>query len=58
MAEINAMSEKLISDFADNYMEKVFYFCLKKTGDRLEAKDLVQDIALNIIARSIYSLRC
>ena len=50
MAEINATSEKLISEFADNYMEKVFYFCLKKTGDRLEAENLVQDIALNIIA--------
>lgn len=50
MAEINAMSEKLISDFADKYMKKVYYFCLKKTGDRLEANDLVQDIALNIIA--------
>ena len=25
MAETNAVPEKLISEFADNYMEKVFY---------------------------------
>lgn len=50
MAETNAMPEKLISEFVDNYLKKVFYFCLKKTGDRLEAENLAQDIALNIIA--------
>ena len=50
MAEINTLTEKLIAEFTDNYMKKIFYFCLKKTGDRVEAEDLVQDIALNIIA--------
>ena len=31
MADIVKNSEKLIADFAENYMEKIFYFCLKKT---------------------------
>ncbi len=40
---------KLINEFVDNYMEKLFYFCLKKTGNNVEAEDLTQDIALQII---------
>ena len=43
------MCEGLTRDFTENYMEKVFYFCLKKTGDNTEAEDLTQDIALQII---------
>lgn len=50
MADPNTMSEKLIAEFIENYMEKVFYFCLKKTGNRMEAETLAQDIALNILA--------
>lgn len=50
MAETNPMTEKLIAEFTENYMEKLFYFCLKKTGSSTEAKDLTQDIALNILA--------
>ena len=49
MAETNPMTEKLIAEFTENYMEKLFYFCLKKTGSSTEAKDLTQDIALNIL---------
>ena len=49
MAEANTMSEKLIAEFTQNYMEKLFYFCLKKTGNGDEAEDLTQDIALNIL---------
>ena len=30
-------------------MEKLFYFCLKKTGNNIAAEDLTQDIALQII---------
>ncbi len=46
------MDEKckiLIEDFADKYMEKLFFFCLKKTGSNTEAEDLTQDIAINIL---------
>lgn len=44
------MCEMLASKFAEEYMEKVFYFCLKKTGNSDEADDLTQDIAVNVIA--------
>lgn len=53
MAETNPMTEKLITEFSENYMEKLFYFCLKKTGNSAEAEDLTQDIALNILAALI-----
>ena len=49
MQETNEMRDRLINEFAENYMEKLFYFCLKKTGSHIEAEDLTQDIALHII---------
>ena len=49
MQETNEMRDRLIHEFAENYMEKLFYFCLKKTGSHIEAEDLTQDIALQII---------
>ena len=49
MQETNKMRYPLINEFAENYMEKLFYFCLKKTGSNTEAEDLTQDIALQII---------
>ncbi len=49
MQETNEMRDRMIQDFAENYMEKLFYFCLKKTGSHTEAEDLSQDIALHIL---------
>jgi len=49
MQEANKIGDSLINEFAENYMEKLFYFCLKKTGSNVEAEDLTQDIALQII---------
>jgi len=49
MANSNGMRELLMKDFAENYMEALYYFCLKKTGSSYEAEDLTQDIALNIL---------
>ena len=49
MQETNEMRNRLIHEFAENYMEKLFYFCLKKTGCHEDAEDLTQDIALQII---------
>ncbi len=49
MQETNKMRDRLINEFAENYMEKLFYFCLKKTGSHIEAEDLTQDISLQII---------
>ncbi len=36
--------------YTTEYMEKVFYFCLKKCGQPEEAENLTSDISLNIIA--------
>ena len=49
MQEANKTYNRLMREFAENYMEKLFYFCLKKTGDQTEAEDLTQDIALQIV---------
>jgi len=49
MTNSNGMRELLMKDFAENYMEQLYYFCLKKTGDSYEAEDLTQDIALNVL---------
>ena len=45
-----SMSEKLVTEFTENYLEKIFYFCLKRTGNVNSAEDLMQDIALHSIA--------
>ncbi len=49
MQEANEMRDRLVGEFTENYMKKLFYFCLKKTGRHTEAEDLTQDIALQII---------
>ena len=49
MQKTKDMRDSIIREFTENYMEKLFYFCLKKTGDHVEAEDLTQDIALQII---------
>ena len=49
MQETNEMRDRFMIEFAEKYMEKLFYFCLKKTGSQVEADDLTQDIALRII---------
>ena len=49
MQETNLMRDRLLKEFTENYMEKLFYFCLKKTGNQMDAEDLTQDIALQII---------
>ena len=43
-------TEKCIAEYSDKYMEKIFYFCLKKTGRQQEAEDLTAEISLCVIA--------
>ncbi len=50
MQKANEMRDRLTNEFTESYMEKLFYFCLKKTGNHIEAEDLTQDIAFQIIA--------
>lgn len=49
MQETKEKCDALIREFVGDYMEKLFYFCLKKTGDRTMAEDLTQEIALRIL---------
>ena len=44
------MDERLIREYTENYMGKVFYYCLKRTGSGTEADDLAGDITQQIIA--------
>ena len=37
MQDTNEMRDRLINEFVENYTEKLFYFCLKKTGSYIEA---------------------
>jgi RNA polymerase sigma factor, sigma-70 family len=41
--------KELMNAFAEQYIEKLFYFCLKKTGNRFDAEDLSSDISVNVI---------
>ena len=36
--------------FIDEYLGKIFYFCLKKVGNEYDAEELSQDIALSILS--------
>jgi len=49
MQKHHEICDRLIREFVEEHMEKLFYFCLKKTSDTADAEDLTQDIALNIL---------
>ena len=42
--------DTLMEQYAADYMEKVFYFCLRKCGDPTEAEDLASEITCEIMA--------
>ncbi len=42
--------ERLMNELSENYMGKIFYFCLRKTGNEYDAEDLTQDIALSVLS--------
>ena len=50
MQEAKNTCEELIKEFTENYMDKLFYFGLKRTGNTTDAEDLTQDVALNVIS--------
>ena len=49
MKDGKGLAELRISEFTSEYFERVYYYCLKKTGSETEAAELSQDIALGII---------
>ncbi len=44
-----AQADTLQERFAKEYPEKLFYFCLKRTGDPHEAEDLASDVTLHVL---------
>jgi len=50
MIDRDAAARQLLEMFTESYLDKLFYFCLKKTDTPHEAEDLTSDIALNVIA--------
>ena len=42
-----------IDEYCDSYLEKIFYFSLKRTGDEQAAEELTSEISYEII----YSLK-
>ena len=47
---METLKDVLLDEFTKNYFEKLFYFCLKKTGGSYEAEELAADITLNIVS--------
>ena len=50
MAENLPYREQLVNTLVKDHIDKLFYFCLKKTGNSFEAEDLTSDILLNILS--------
>ena len=50
MEDISFKAGRLVREYAENYMEKMFYFCLRKTGNSYDAEDLASDITLNVLS--------
>ncbi|MDR0917279.1 MAG: RNA polymerase sigma factor [Oscillospiraceae bacterium] len=46
-----AAADALIHEYADEFLEKVFYFCLRKCGGVTAAEDLAGDITLSIVTQ-------
>ena len=46
----NKTEHDRMHEYAENYMEQIFYFALKKTGNYHEAEELPSDISLNILS--------
>jgi len=42
-------SDQLIMEFSGDYIEKLYYFCLKRVSDDKEAEDLAADISYTVI---------
>ncbi len=42
-------TKRLAELYGQEYMGKIFYYCLRKTGDSYEAEDLASDITLQVL---------
>ncbi len=51
MQNKSEIGNRLVEVYLHEYMEKLFYFSLKRTGSRQEAEDLTSDISLCIVSQ-------
>ncbi len=42
-------ADRLVETFSKEYFEKLFYFCLKRTGNTTEAEELTSEVSLAIL---------
>ncbi len=49
--KVMVSTEALKNRYAEEFLEKVFYFCIKKTGNITEAEDLASDISLSVFTQ-------
>lgn len=47
---MNTLNEQQVDSLIHNYMDRIFYFCLKNTSNSYEAENLASDILFNIVA--------
>lgn len=45
----NATADRLVETFTHDYFEKLFYFCLKRTGSTHDAEELTSEVSLAIL---------
>ena len=43
-------AQSLVQIFLSDYLQKVYYFCLKRTSDPAEAEDLASEVSLAVIS--------
>ena len=43
------IADRLVETFSRDYFEKLFYFCLKRTGNPTEAEELTSEVSLAIL---------
>lgn len=46
---IETSMDNMIQTFVEDYVQKIYYFCLKRTGTPEDAEDLASDISLAVI---------
>lgn len=51
MKEVIDMTEMLLQTFSAEYLQPLYYFCLRKTGSAEEAEELAADVSLQVVTQ-------
>lgn len=51
IGQSNPYTDEIAERYAKEYLGKVFYFCLKKTGEPHEAEDLASEISVSVLSQ-------